>query len=262
MKLSGSILASTVALAVAAGTASAQTPAETAIPTPGMIGSDAPKGGGYSNWDVQLLYGNGFREPGNPNPVAKTTLTVENASAWSWGSSYFFVDVLRSDASDQNAWEVYGEWYPSASIGKMTGRDLAAGMLSDVSLTLGLNAGRKSTGANPLVFLPGLTFDLKLPGFAFFSLGTYAYIDRGTINNGQNNGCHATAVQVTPSWLLPFAIGGVKFQFDGFLDYISSHGACVWQVVSQPRLTLDHGGLWSRPDRLYAGIEYQYWHSK
>ena len=62
----------------------------------------------------------------------------------------------------------------------------------------------------------------------------YAYIDRGHINNGANNGCHATGVQVTPSWLLPFSIGGAKFQFDGLLDYISSHGECVPQLLTQP----------------------------
>ena len=145
---------SALVFAGCAGSAMAQTAPQTAIPSPGMIGTDAPKGGGYSNWDVQLLYGNGFREPGNPNDVAKTTFTIENASAWSWGSSYFFIDVLHSDSSDQNAWEGYGEWYPSASLGKMTGKDLSLGILKDVSLTTGINAGRKSTGANPLVFLP------------------------------------------------------------------------------------------------------------
>ena len=256
IRMSGLIFAGCV------GSAIAQTTPQSDIPDQAMVGTTAPAGGGYSNWDVQLLYGSRFREPGNPNDVAKTTFTIENASAWSWGSSYFFIDVLHSGSRDQYAWEGYGEWYPSASLGKMTGKDLSFGLLKDVSLTTGINAGRKSTGANPLVFLPGATFDLALPSFAFFSLGVYAYIDRGHINNGANNGCHATGVQVTPSWLLPFSIGSAKFLFDGFLDYISSHGECVSQVLTQPRLTLDVGSLLGTPDKFYAGIEYQYWHSK
>ena len=116
--------------------------------TPAAQTTEVPKG--YSNWDMQVLHGNQFREPGNPNEVAKGIVTFENSSGWSWGSSYFFVDILRSDGSDQHATEVYSEWYPSASLSKLSGNSLSAGPLRDVSVTLGLNAGTKSTGAAPL----------------------------------------------------------------------------------------------------------------
>jgi hypothetical protein len=77
-----------------------------------------------------------------------------------------------------------------------------------------------------------------------------------------DNDCHATAVQVTPSWLLPVAIGSARFRFDGFLDVISAHGACVSQALTQPRPTMDVGSVWGRLDEFYAGVAYQYWHSK
>jgi nucleoside-specific outer membrane channel protein Tsx len=221
----------------------------------------APAPQGFSTWDIQTLYGSRFREPGVDEDVAKWTVTLENSAAWSWGSSYFFVDRLQSDSADHNASEIYGEWYPSASIGKLSGKDLSVGPLRDVSATMGINAGTKSTGASPLVFLPGFTFDLKVPGFQFFSLGTYAYVDRGRIN-GQDNGCNTTTYQITPSWSLPFALGAARFRFDGFIDFIGSHGACSSQILSQPTLKLDLGSFGGKPDRLFAGVELGYWRNK
>jgi nucleoside-specific outer membrane channel protein Tsx len=216
---------------------------------------------GFSSWDVQALYGSGFQEPENPHDVAKAILTFENSSGWSWGSSYFFVDVIRSDAHDSHASEVYSEWYPSASLSALTGKNLSVGILRNVSVTMGLNAGTKNTGADPLVYLPGLTFDFNLPGFAFFSIGTYAYIDDGRFS-GLENGCHATTYQITPSWSLPFALGKAKFSFDGFVDFIGDHGQCVSQILSQSQLKIEVASFGSKPDTLYAGIEWQYWDHK
>ena len=216
---------------------------------------------GFSSWDFQLLYGTHFEEPFNPHYVSKGTLTIENVSAWSWGSSYFFLDILKSDGNDDHATEGYAEWYPSASLGKLFNSDLSFGPVSDVSATMGFNLGRKSNGAHPLVYVPGLTWSLKLPGFAFFSLGTYAYVDRGKFE-GTGNGCHDTTWQVTPSWSLPFEVGGGKFAFDGFVDFIGEHGACKSQILSQPQLKVDLGSFSGHPDKYYLGVEWQYWHNK
>ncbi|MGH8493158.1 MAG: hypothetical protein ACRERR_08660 [Moraxellaceae bacterium] len=215
---------------------------------------------GFSSWDIQVLYGSEFHEPGVSQDVSKRTVTLENSSAWAWGSSYFFGDLLKSDSADQNATDFYAEWYPSASIGKMADKDISLGPLRDVSLTLGINAGTKSTGAAPLVVLPGLTFDLNIPGFQFFSLGAYAYIDQGRFN-GQDNGCNETSYQVTPSWSLPFAIGQAQFRFDGFIDFIGSHGDCANQVVSQPSIKIDMGNFVGHQGRLFGGVEWSYWHN-
>ena len=216
---------------------------------------------GFSSWNAQLLYGTEFKEPGIPQDVAKVNATFENASGWSWGSSFFFVDIIRSDEHDTHASEVYGEWYPSASLSTLTGKNLSAGLLRNISVTMGLNGGTKNTGADPLVYLPGLTFDLQLPGFAFFSIGTYAYIDDGRFS-GQSNGCHATTYQVTPSWALPFTLGNVKLSFDGFIDFIGDHGQCVSQILSQVQLKIEVAKFGAKPDTLYAGIEWEYWDSK
>lgn len=218
---------------------------------------------GFSTWDIQALYGGDFREPG-VHDVEKVTATLENTSGWSWGSSYFFIDYLRSGPSDQNATEFYGEWYPSVSLGKMFKKDQDSSffIFKDLLVTTGVNAGAKTTGAAPLVFLPGFTFDLKLPLFQFFSLGVFAYIDQGRIN-GVNNGCNSTTYQIGPSWSLPIKLGRLSFRFDGFIDFIGKHGQCVSQVVAQPTIKLDLGDLLgNKPNRLYTGVEVSYWKNK
>jgi nucleoside-specific outer membrane channel protein Tsx len=223
--------------------------------------ASAALGGNWSTTEVQLLHGDRFREFSNPEAVAKGTLTLTNASGFDWGGSYFFVDYLKSDGHDDHDEEFYGEVYLYPSLSHLTGRSLKAGILKDVSLTLGVNYGEKTNGANPRALLPGLTFHLNLPGFAFFDLGVNAYLDH-SLFNGQASTCNGETWQITPVWKLPFRLGGLGFSFEGYADFTGAHGTCVRQVLSQPQLRLDVGKAFGRPGQVHLGIEYQYWHNK
>ena len=226
-----------------------------------LTASPAPAQG-FSSSSVQALYGWNFQEPGVSEDVPKNVVTFENTAAWSWGSSYLFVDVLRSwSEADANAKEVYGEWFPSVSLRSLAGKEPSAGFLRDVSATLGVNTGVRSTGPAPFVVLPGVTFSLNVPGFTFLSVGAFAYVDRGRFQ-GQPTDCHATTYQVTPAWSLPFALGGARLRFDGFVDVVGKHANCEAMIISQPQLKLDLSGLWDDAGHLYMGIEYDYWHNK
>ncbi len=239
----------------------AGTNAKAAENTPPTRASQESSDKGFSSWDIQALYSSDFHEPGINQDVGKFTSTLENSASWRWGSSYFFTDYLRSNSIEEHAVEFYGEWYPSASIAKIFDIDREKCFLKDVLITMGVNAGSKSTGATPLVYLPGVTLDFKIPGFQFFSVGTYAYLDHGRIN-GQGNGCNASSYQITPSWSVPFEIDIMRFRFDGFVDFIGSHGECSSQVVAQPTIKLDLGNFAGKPDRLLAGVEWAYWRNK
>ena len=217
---------------------------------------------GYSSSNVQALHGWNFHEPGISEDVPKSVFTFENSAAGRGWSSYLFVDVLRSwSDADANAKEVYGEWYPSLSVLKLAGAGSPMGFLRDVSVTIGLNTGVRSTGPSPFVVVPGITLDLNVPGFTFLSVGGFAYVDRGRFE-GQPTGCQATTFQVTPSWSLPFGIGTMKFRFDGFVDFIGSHADCEAMIISQPQLKVDLSGLWHRPGKVYVGLEWDYWRNK
>ena len=215
----------------------------------------------WSDTEVQLLYGKNFQEPFNPNDVAKTIVTLQHASGWEYGRNFFFFDALKSDDKDKSAGEIYGEWYSTFSLSKITGSDFKFAFIKDVGLTAGLNYGSKSNGANPTVYLPGITVDFDLPGFAFFNVDILAYMDRGKFN-GASNGCNANTYQITPAWKLPFTLGPTKWSFEGFVDFIGSHGDCKAQILTQPQIRLDVGNFMGKPDKLFVGIEYQYWKNK
>jgi len=215
----------------------------------------------FTTSNLQVKYGD-FQEPGIDEDVPKNDFTFENTSAADWWSSYLFVDVLRSwSEADANAKEVYGEWYPSLSLRTIAGQQPLTGVLRDVKFTVGLNTGVRSTGPSPFVLLPGVTFDLKVPGFAFLSVGAFAYIDRGRFQ-GQPTDCTATTYQITPSWSVPFRVAAASLKLSGFADFIGKHANCAAVVLTQPRLALDLSEIWKKPGHVFVGVDYQYWHNK
>ena len=216
----------------------------------------------FSAWDVQFLYGASYREPDVQPNIHKALITFENAAAWNWGSSYFFTDCLKSySQADQDATEVYAEWYPSISLRHLAGMKPGSGFLRDISLTPAINAGVRSTGPQAFVLLPGVTIDLAVPHFKYLSLQALAYIDRSNFN-GEDYGVHATSFQITPNWSLPFHLGGAQMSFDGFFDYIGKHGVAEHQFLAQPQLKLDLLSFWNRPGKVFVGVEWQVWRNK
>jgi nucleoside-specific outer membrane channel protein Tsx len=217
---------------------------------------------GFSTSSITARYGRNYTEPDISEDVPKSSFTFENTAVRRYWSSYLFVDAIRSwSDADENAKEVYGEWYPSLSLRALAGKQRSKDFLRDISVTAGLNMGTRSTGVSPFAVLPGLTFELNVPGFAFFSLGAFAYIDRGRFE-GQPTECKGTTWQLTPSWAAPFKIGGARLKADGFADFVGSHANCEAWILTQPRLLLDLAALWRKPGKLYVGVEARYWRNK
>ena len=233
----------------------------------GLIMSTTAQAADWSVTEFQFLYGTEFQEPFNPNNVTKSIVTLQNASGFKYGRTFFFVDFLKSDQQGDSAGEVYGEFYPTFSLSKITGQKISAGIIKDVGVTLGLNYGAQNVGANPRVFLPGITVDFDVPGFAFFNVDFLAFIDHGNFKpNAETTvascGGYKTTYQITPAWLAPFEIGGQKFEFRGFWDFIGSHGTCNAQNLTQTQLMWDLGANFGAPSTIFVGLEYQYWHNK
>lgn len=218
----------------------------------------------WSDTEVQVLWGDKFTEPFNPNDVTKTIVTLQHASGWDYGRNFFFVDFLNADDAGGNTGEVYGEWYSTFSLGKIFKKDLKFSIIKDVGITGGLNYGATSGSgptANPEVYTYGITLDFDIPKFAFFNVDFQVYSDHGKFGAG-SNGCNEDTYQITPSWKLPFEIGPTKWTFEGFADFIGSHGACASQILTQPQIRMDVGDLFGRANSFFVGIEYQYWDNK
>jgi nucleoside-specific outer membrane channel protein Tsx len=237
----------------------------------------------WSDTEVLANYGTKFREPFNPfgaknlskpwqndTDVTKYYLTLQHASGYSLGRNFFFVDFLNSTKNDPSGGsfgEIYGEYYSSLSLSKISGAKLAFGPVRDINLTAGLNYGAKSNGANPRVFLFGPTVDFNVPGFIFFNVDFLAYDDKSRFAGGASN--HDTTWQITPVWLSKFSLGPTNWVFTGHVDFIGkrcpSIGSCdgrKMETLAQPELRTDVGQFFGKKETIYVGIKWNLWRNK
>ncbi len=121
--------------------------------------------------------------PFSGDGVASSILTIQQAAAWSLGESFFFIDYLDDNRPDGfNDVELYGEWYPTLSLSRISRRQVGAGPLRDVQLIGGINFGGD---ADFFKYLPGARLSWDVPGFVFFNTDITAFIDA---NNGVAEG--------------------------------------------------------------------------
>ncbi|HEU0200801.1 MAG TPA: outer membrane protein OmpK [Burkholderiaceae bacterium] len=238
----------------------------------------------WSDTEVLFNYGTKFREPFNPfaakdpnkpwqndTDVTKYYLTLQHASGHKLGRNFFFVDILNSTKNDppgpSGHGEIYSEGYTSLSLSKLTGATLSFGPVADVNLTAGYNYGAKSNGANPRVFLAGVTVDFKVPGFIFFNVDVLSYNDKGRFAGGPS--INDTTYQITPVWLSKFSLGPTNWVFTGHVDFIGKRcpatGSCdgrKTEILAQPELRMDVGQFVGKKETVYLGIKYNWWRNK
>lgn len=181
----------------------------------------------------------------------RTIATFEVANGWAYGDNFFFFDYTNLDGDREEGAtlpNLYGEYAPRLSFGKMTGADLAFGPITDVLL-----AGQLEMGENINRRLYGLGFDLAVPGMDYFQLNTYVRDDTDLPGD---------TWQVTLVWGSSFEIGTTDWLFKGHFDYAGAEGDGEKSINSAPQLLLNVGDFWGASDKLYAGIEYQYWENK
>lgn len=180
-----------------------------------------------------------------------TIITLEHASGWKYGDNFFFFDIAEPFA---NHADIYGEWHPRLSFGKMTGSNTSFGFVKDVLIATEINVG-----TNWRAYFYGLGFDLDIPHFSFFSINFFL---RNEYDNITGDMTDYSTFQISPSWNIPFTLGEARFEFGGFLDYAGSDGDREANLLTQPQLLLDVSSLKGKPGNLYLGIEYQYWKNK
>ena len=192
-------------------------------------------------------------------------LTVQHATGWRFGDSFFFLDILDDGYRDGfNDKDLYGEWYPTLSLGKVSGRKFQLGPIRDIAVIGGVNFG---ADANVFKYLPGVQASWKVPGFAFLNTDLTAYIDGNSGAEGGGAPRTSNSFMFDVSWALPFQLGGQSFLMGGHAEYIggsrNEFGNRVkgW-VLAQPQLTWDLGAMFGAANHLLVGIEYQYWRNK
>lgn len=184
--------------------------------------------------------------------------TVQHASGWKYGNNFFFLDTLDSQEQGFQDFDHYGEAYASFSLGKISGKELIAGPISDLGFLVGINAG---DDAKVMRYVAGVRLALSLPGFAFANLDVAALIDdsEGAASGGAPK--QEDAFLVDLSFARPFSIGEAKFSIEGHLEYLGERenefgdSQESW-ILFQPQIR------WQANENLHLGIEYQYWRNK
>ncbi len=231
----------------------------------------------WGNTEVQIQAGGEF-EHGFGNQSTGTITTFQHAGGWEYGDNFFFVD--HSQYSGKNGYndsaEFYGEWYSNFSLGAMTGSDLSFGPVKDIGLVAGFNYAPEVDSS---WVLPGMRLALDLPGFAFAQFDITAFVHASGADSSLAGDFGApfsiidedTSFMVDFAWALPFKLGSTSWSFEGHAEYIdgrtqvNNFGTTELEswILIQPQVRLDVGELIGTPsNRLFAGIEYQYWKNK
>ena len=192
-------------------------------------------------------------------------LTLQHSSSWKYGDNFFFVDMLDSGDTVFNNSDVYVEWYTNFSLGKMTGKEVGFGRVRDMGIIFGINYGADE---NVQKYLPGVRFSLDLPGFLFANLDVTAYIDNnGAVGHG-GAPAEDDSFMIDFNWAYPFSVGNQDFSVEGHIEYIGERDneldeTVEAHILAQPQFRWDAGKAWfDAPQRLFIGIEYQYWQNK
>jgi len=125
----------------------------------------------------------------NPFSAESTPSRIQQASGWSLGDSFFFIDYINDDLRDGfNDKDFYGEWYPTLSFGRMSGRTVGGGAFGG--------------DADFFKYLPGLRLSWAVPGFFFLNTDFTAFINGNT---------GSAAPRTSNSWMFDCRLGrGVR----------------------------------------------------
>ena len=212
--------------------------------------------------EFQFQYGN-LVNPFSAESTPSRILTFQQASAWSLGDSFFFIDYIDDDLVDGfNDKDFYGEWYPTLSFGRMSGGTVGGGALRDVALIGGINFGGD---ADFFKYLPGVRLSWAVPGFFFLNTDFTAFIDG---NTGSAAPRTSNSWMFDVNWGAGFDVGTQSFAFFGHAEYIHrvtdefGNEVRSW-ILAQPQFVWDLGkAISGQPNELFLGGEYQYWPNK
>lgn len=212
----------------------------------------------WSETTISYLRGSNFANSFEDNN--RSELSFEHASGFKYGDNFFWLDVSDSQSSSRSTdTELYGEWSPRFSAGKVLGFYNKDRLVQDVLLSGTLEFGRSAVVSRARLY--GFGLDFNIPHFSFFQYNLYIR------DNMDKTG---TTFQSTFAYKVPFSISKkIKINYSAYVDIV--HGEegtdsdstiveAYWhtgQVV-----TLDLGALWGVDNVIHTGFKYQYWNRK
>lgn len=235
----------------------------------------------WQDTSLSYLYGSNFQRMNfnGEEQRSQSTFTLENASGWTWGDTFFFLDYIDADNSqargsnfgnldiDEKNNFYYMEFSPRVSLSWLTGQDLSVGPIKDVKAAFTYEKGNGGPGTEN--YLYGIGLDWDAPGFAFLQTNLYRvkinnniFFDHDGQASDKGNGY---TTQLTVAGAYPFAIGDQSFVVDGYVDWRapSKDAGTQTSVGSSIQIKWDAGkALFGEERKLYVGTELNMWHNK
>ncbi|EQC47213.1 nucleoside-specific channel-forming protein Tsx [Bacteriovorax sp. Seq25_V] len=213
----------------------------------------------WSQSSISYLRGSNFATVFNKDNN-RSELTIDNAVSMKYGDSYFWLDITDPFSSTgSNDTELYGEWSPRLSIGKIAKFYNQKRLVKDFLLSTTFEFGNSGTPTRARLY--GFGVDFNIPYFTFFNYNLYLR------DNPDKTG---TTLQSTIAYKMPITLSSkIHFIWSAYIDIV--HGdegskdnntltESHWQTGQQ--LNFDLGNFWGKAESLLIGFEYQYWSRK
>lgn len=219
----------------------------------------------WLNWQdtsITLLYGGGFKV----DPSDQITGTFEYANDWRYGDTFIFVDSTHytngktNSDGDRNSW--YGEIQPRLSASKITGSNIGFGFIKDVLLASTYERGKDRDATESLLLGIGLDVDVNSLGFGDLDGWRYLQLNLYMRNDFADESTGFQDYQLTVVTAVAFEIGKSKFLVDGYLDYVIGNKVRYPNFHLNPQVKLDLGNYYAKPNKLFFGLEVDYWTNK
>lgn len=213
----------------------------------------------FFNWSDNSLtllpYGWGF----DVDPGEQSTVTYEHVHDSKIGDLFVFVDAIKyhaaPDGADHSSW--YGEISPRLSLSKTLGKDISFALFKDTLIAATYERGEDPDVAEAILVGAGFDLDVGKSGFRYAQLNIYG---RSELTVGTEDGFRD--VQITMAAARPFAIGKAQFLADGYFDWVLGLGSETWSYHLNPQVSVDLGNVWGKPNKLFAGVELDFWWNK
>lgn len=192
--------------------------------------------------------------------------TLQHAGGWRAGGSFFFLDYSTDGVADGfNDRDLYGEWYPTLSLGSLAEGGLGFGPVNDVRLVAGVNLGIQS---KVVKYVPGVELGWDVPGFIFVNTILGGFIDASSGLEADGAPSTGDSFNIDVSWLSVFQLGSQSFSFTGHAEYMGAitdelGNDYPGSILAQPQFRWDLGqALTGGANVLHVGVEYQLWTNK
>jgi hypothetical protein len=242
---------------------------------------DAPAPTYFTDDVISYRYSTFFREPGvnGGQDIEKNILNFQHINTDKYGSNFLDIDMLFSSGQDpvngvgpNGATEVYAVYRRYWSYSGITGTDVSNGIIKDFGLRMGgdVNTKNDAFSAEKRLVVVGPQVYLNVPVGFFFVSANFTH----EWNHNGLGFCHCSedfspALDIEAAWLFPFTVGDSKLTFKGFFNYVAPKGKGaapeserVYEILTRPELLLDVGNYFGKPNKLEAGVGYEFWLNK